>query len=307
MPISLRAMRYFNTALEHGSLSLAAGELNVAASAVSAAIDQVEDHFQMKLVNRFRSRGITATANGKEMKRRFSCLLEDYEAIMAEGMALRESLQGDLRIGYYAPVAPAFLPFILTDFIGPESRITLHMEECDNIRAQEGFLAGDFDVILFVSDAALPQIGFDVLVEAPAYCLMSATHPLTRQPSVTLEDISDDNLIILNRPVAADYYRKLFDMSRKTPVKRIFSNSTEMVRSLVGTGNGLAILNMLPSTDISYAGHRLAARPISDNLPHLTLSVGYEKSKTRRLVKSFSDLCKFYFEIHGHRHVIQPG
>ncbi|MEY8841973.1 LysR family transcriptional regulator, partial [Cribrihabitans sp. XS_ASV171] len=59
MTVSLRFMRYFNTALTHGSISQAAAELNVAASAVSAAIDRIEERFQLKLVNRYRSRGIT--------------------------------------------------------------------------------------------------------------------------------------------------------------------------------------------------------------------------------------------------------
>lgn len=307
MTISLRAIRYFNTALLHGSISLAAEDLNIAASAVSAAIDQVETHFQLKLVNRFRSRGITATASGKEMTRKFALLIEDYDAIMAEGVAMREQLKGDLRIGYYAPIAPAFLPSILASLTGPESQITVHLEECDNIRAQEGFLAGDFDVILFVSDGALPQIDFDVLIEAPAYCLMNEAHPLIKKTSVSLEDIAEYNLIVLNRPVVADYYHKLFQKNVRKPASIAFSNSTEMVRSLVGAGQGLAVLNMLPLTDISYAGQKLVARPISDDLPSLSLSLGYDASNPRRIVQKFSDLCSAYFKLQGKLHLLDTS
>ena len=46
MTVSLKAMTYFTTALRHGNIAKAAAELNIAASAVSTAIDQVEAAFR---------------------------------------------------------------------------------------------------------------------------------------------------------------------------------------------------------------------------------------------------------------------
>ena len=305
MSISLQSMRYFSTAVSLGSISKAAEELNVAASAISAAIDKIEAHFQLKLVNRFRSRGITATASGKALHRKFAHLLEEYAALMSEGAALKHDLQGELRIGYYAPVAPAFLPEILTSLMGPENQITLYLEECDNDRAQEGLLAGEFDAILFVSDAALPQIAFDVLVDAPAYCLMAAQHPLARQKTVSLADLARERVIVLNRPTALDYYQQLFDRAGQDPQMFTYANSTEMVRSLVGAGQGCAVLNMLPLTDVSYAGQQLTALPIRGALPPLSLALGYDKANPRRIVRHFADQCRAYFECSaGHRHIV---
>ncbi len=305
MPVSLRTMRYFNAVLTHGSISKAADELNIAASAVSAAIDQIETEFQLKLVNRFRSRGITATVSGKVMERKFARLLEDYDALLSDGSDLKHALRGDLRIGYYAPVAPAFLPEILNYFSSADQQTTLHLEECDNNRAQQGFLAGDFDAILFVSDHALPQIEFDVLLQAPAYCLMPEGHPLSRHASIDLKDLFHEKLVILNRAVAVEYYRRLFDETNQTPETVAYANSTEMVRSLVGAGHGIAVLNMLPATDISYAGDRLIARPISNPLPPLTLSLGYEKSNPRRNVVQLAKLCQDHFGAQGtFKHIV---
>ncbi len=295
MSVSLQRMRYFNTALAHGSIAKAADDLNIAASAVSAAIDQIEAQFQLKLVNRFRSRGITATTSGKVMERKFARLLEEYEAVLSEGSELKHALKGNLRIGYYAPVAPAFLPEVLSALAGPDQQTTLHLEECDNIRAQQGLLAGDYDAILFVSDGALPQIEYDELLRAPAYCLMPQDHSLASQPSVLLKDLAKQKLVVLNRPVAVDYYRRLFDETLHPPETVAYANSTEMVRSMVGAGHGIAVLNMLPNTDVSYAGDRLTARPIANDLPPLTLSLGYNKSMPRRIVVQFAKQCQSYF------------
>jgi len=299
MSISLRSMRYFNTALTHGSIAKAADELNIAASAVSTTIDQVESQLQLKLVNRFRSRGIVPTASGKMMERKFARLLEEFDTVIAEATDLKRSLTGELKIGYYAPVAPAFLPSILASLKGPELGTKFLLEECDNTYAQEGFLAGNYDAILFVSDSALPQIEFDVLVQAPAYCLVPEEHPFSVRSSVRLKDLMLEQLVILNRPVAVDYYQQLFTLTKQTPATIAYANSTEMVRSMVGAGLGIAVLNMMPSTEMSYAGDRLKVLPISDSLQPLTLSVGYDKTNPRLIVSRFVECCQTYFQNEG--------
>lgn len=293
MAISLKAMEYFTTALRQGSISKAAAELNIAASAIGGAIDQVEAAFDLTLTIRQRSRGITANASGRQVAQKFERLLEDYAAVLAEGADLKQALSGTLRVGYYAPIAPAFLPQILASFIPDGHDITLHLDECDNDSAQDGLLNGTYDVVLFVSEDVRPAVDFDVLIEAPAYCLVPAGHSFAKQASVTVAQIASQPLVVLNRPVAAAYYQSLFDANDITVAA--YANSTEMVRSLVGAEHGCAVLNMQPLTAQSYSGSTLVSVPISDPLPPLTLSIGYDKTRPRRLVQDFVDACRTHF------------
>jgi DNA-binding transcriptional LysR family regulator len=293
MAISLKAMEYFTTALRQGSISKAAAELNIAASAIGGAIDQVEAAFDLTLTIRQRSRGITANASGRQVAQKFERLLEDYAAVLAKGADLKQALSGTLRVGYYAPIAPAFLPQILASFIPDGHDITLHLDECDNDSAQDGLLNGTYDVVLFVSEDVRPAVDFDVLIEAPAYCLVPAGHSFAKQASVTVAQIASQPLVVLNRPVAAAYYQSLFDANDITVAA--YANSTEMVRSLVGAEHGCAVLNMQPLTAQSYSGSTLVGVPISDPLPPLTLSIGYDKTRPRRLVQDFVDACRTHF------------
>jgi len=293
MAISLKAMEYFTTALRQGSISKAAAELNIAASAIGGAIDQVEAAFDLTLTIRQRSRGITANASGRQVAQKFERLLEDYAAVLAKGADLKQALSGTLRVGYYAPIAPAFLPQILASFIPDGHDITLHLDECDNDSAQDGLLNGTYDVVLFVSEDVRPAVDFDVLIEAPAYCLVPAGHSFAKQASVTVAQIASQPLVVLNRPVAAAYYQSLFDANDITVAA--YANSTEMVRSLVGAEHGCAVLNMQPLTAQSYSGSTLVGVPISDPLPPLTLSIGYDKTRPRRLVQDFVDACHTHF------------
>lgn len=296
MSISLRAMRYYCAALDHGSIAQAAAELNIAASAVAAALDQIEDHFQLSLTIRQRARGIQATSDGANMAQRFKALLEEYETLLRDGAAQSQNLTGDLRIGYYAPVAPAFLPDVFKTLLTPSSTLTLHLEACDNTQALNGLQRGDYDVILFVPSNAEPWMVYEPLIEAPPYCLLAADHPLAARKSLSLQDVASQQLVSLHRPLVSDYYQRLFEAAGQSPRILALSNSTEMVRSLVGATESCAILNMVPLTGVSYAGDALVARPIRDSLPPLTVAVGYRKGQQRRTVTEFVSSCRAYFE-----------
>ncbi|ABD56321.1 LysR family transcriptional regulator [Jannaschia sp. CCS1] len=299
MALSLKAMTYFTTALRHGNIARAAAELNIAASAVSTAIDQVEAEFDLTLITRHRARGIQANANGRIVAGKCERLLEEYRALLSEGADLKQALGGPLRIGYYAPIAPAFLPAVLASFVPDASLVELTLEDCDNDTAQDGLLSGKYDAILFVSEDVRPAITYDILIKAPPYCLVPADHALASAPAVTMAQIAQEPLVVLNRPVAAEYYRRLFDGQGDGPSIAAYATSTEMVRSLVGAGHGCAVLNMRPQTSVSYAGESVVARPISDPLPPLTLSIGYDMTRPRRLVQRFVAACHAHFARDG--------
>lgn len=299
MPLTLKAMEYFTTALRHGSIVKAAAELNIAPSAVSSAIDQVEGEFDLTLVIRQRARGIQANAAGRDVARKCERLLEDYQSLLIEGTELKQSQSGTLKIGYYAPIAPAFLPPVFDAFLSNRADVTLELEECNNDEAQDGLLGGRYDAILFVAEGVRPSIAFDTLITAPPYCLLPESHPLAGQGAVTMAQIGKEPLIVLNRPVAASYYEGLFQSGTQQAPIAAYANSTEMVRSLVAAGRGCAILNMLPLTSETYSGAAVVARPISDTLPPLTLALGYDSTRPRRIVQEFAQACHDHFTLSG--------
>lgn len=295
MEFSLRAMRYVRAAMRAGSIASAAQELNVAASAVSAALDRAEEAFGVALVTRARAKGVAPTSSGHVVLRRIEDLLERYEAMLADGIELGSSLSGMLRIGYYAPVAPAFLPRIVAPLMAANPGLTLALEECDNEAAQRGLLTGGYDVIVFVADLPAPQIVTEPLIHAPSYCLCPGGHRFAAQPSVALDELAAEPLIILDRPVAKAHYLDILEGSGRRFDIVATANSTEMVRSLVGEGLGCALLNMRPATALSYAGSRTACVPIGGSPPGLTLSLGHVAGARRRAVQVFADACRGFF------------
>jgi DNA-binding transcriptional LysR family regulator len=288
-------MRYVQAAMQRGNITAAAEALHVAPSAVAAALDQAEAVFGFTLVTRARAKGIAPTASGQEVLRRIEDLLDRNDALLAGIADLQSGFSGTLTIGYYAPIAPAFLPAAVAPLLKAHPELTLTLVECDNTAAQQGLLEGQFDLILFVADLPSAQIATRQLVHAPAYCLCPVGHAFADAGEVTLARIAAEPIVLLDRPVARRHYLDLLEAGR-IPYRIVASaNSTEMVRSLVAAGLGVALLNMRPRIAVTYSGDVVACVPIAAGAAGISLSLGFPPGPRRRVVQAFIDACADWF------------
>lgn len=292
--LSLRLLRAYMVAVECGSITGAAETLNVAPSAVAAALDRVEAEFGASLVVRARARGITATPAGRALAARIKPLIEGYSDVMQQGYALNQGLRGTLHVGYYAPVAPAFLPRILQELSHESPELRFDLQECDNITAQSGLLDGTLDAAIFAGDDLLAGVETRPLMDLPPYVLAPDGHPLGTRRDLRLADLRDLPLILLDLPVAGAYVRRLLRAADVSPRVVATCSSVEMVRSLVGAGAGVAVLNMRPRTAQSYAGDTLQTLRLRDGEP-LHLVTGRAAGTPRRLVQEFQDRLHAWF------------
>ena len=158
MDISLKALRYFMAAAECGSLTEASKKMHVVPSAILAAVNQVEEAFGLQLTIRHRSKGIAPTSTGKIIMARVQHLLDEYEALMSQGAEMRTQLIGTLRVGYYAPVAPAFLPSIAQNLLAYNPRVEIKFIECDTHSAQRRFCCPVISTSYSVLPKAWPRM-----------------------------------------------------------------------------------------------------------------------------------------------------
>jgi DNA-binding transcriptional LysR family regulator len=296
MTLSVRALRYVQASLRYGSITGAAEALNVAPSAIAAALDQAEAAFGMALVTRARAKGIFPTAAGRDMGRRIDDLLERYHALLTDASDLQSSLTGTLAIGYNAPIAPAFLPRIAAQMRAAHPEVVFTFTEGNNISVQEALLDGKLDVILFVEELPNPQIETQPLLYAPTYCLCPADHTLARCKTVEISQIVREPLILLDRPAARGYYMEVLEKGGADLRIVATTNSTEMVRSLVACGVGISLLNMKPRDLPAYAGANICPVPIADSTSGVTLSLGFAPGPKRRMVQMFVDCCADFFD-----------
>ncbi len=304
MDVSLKALNYFLTAVEAGSISAAAKSLHVVPSAVLAGVNQVERAFGLQLTSRSRSRGIALTASGHDLMPKIQSLVDEYRNLLKEGADLRTQLTGTLRVGYYAPVAPAFLPPLVAKIFEGNTDLDIKFIACDDQAAQEGLIAGTFDVIICFAENMKPEVTYQTLLDLQPYLLVPEGHHLIDAADLQLADIGEEQLILLDLPNIVEYYRKIVHDAGIAPREVCTATTLEMVRSLVAEGLGVSILHMVPLTDVAYNGKRVVALPLDKSIPRLRIATGYFSNNPRRLVRAFVDACHEYFESEDAQRVI---
>lgn len=297
--ISLRALRYFMAAIRAGSISEAAKIVNVVPSAVHTAVNQVEQAFGLQLTIRNRAKGISLTATGLQMVPKIQNLLDEYESLMRDGGDMRTQVSGVLRVGYYAPAAPAFMPQIIERILDKNADVTVKFTECDNQSAQDGLISGAYDVIVCVANAMKPGITYETLLEVPAYALVPEGHLFATRPSISMQNFCHENIVLLDLPVVSEYYASQFDQAGIAPNVIATATSLEMVRSLVGRGVGCSLLHMAVANELTYTGDKVIAVPLDPAVETFKIVLGHLAGNPRRLVQAFIAELRSYFEDEG--------
>lgn len=296
MNVSIRAARYFVAAAEAGSITKAADSLNISHSAIAAAVDTLEEEFGVQLMVRQRAKGLVLTPAGRTMVFRAKHLLEEYGQFLHQGAELGSAIAGTLHVGYFAPIAPAFVPKIIAPILKETGDVHFRFTECDNDRAQAGLRDGDFDLAIFMNYAVHPDIRYEKLLEILPYLVVPKNHPLSNRSHVRFADIIGERLVLLDLPTTLDYYRSMLEAEGIQSHLIAGANSVEMVRSLVASGLGCSILNMRPDTSQTYAGSPVACIPIREpQVRGLHIVLGYIGDGPRRLAREFTERCLAFF------------
>lgn len=292
LKVSLRQLGYFVTAAETGSIAEAARVANVAQPSVSWAILKMEELLDLELFVRQHAKGVSLTAAGHRLLPQARSLLRMAEEFEALALVQGHELTGTLTVGCYSTLAPAYMPRIIAEFARqhPQVQLLIHEETVDIIL--EKLRTGEVEIAL-AYDFDLPDDLLKLRVlDAPPHAVLPDGHRLLDQPAVSLKDLADDPFILLNSRPAEHYFLSLFELLGLTPRIAHISQSFEVVRSLVGQGRGYSVLVTRPHSDLTYDGLRVHYRPLTDVLPHQTMStVRAPTSRMTRRCQAFQDIC----------------
>ena len=288
---TLKQLRYVEAAGRLGSITKAATELSISQSSITAAIDAVEGGLGYDLFIRTPARGILPTPQGAEALTMIRVFIQQSRHFEAEMIAVAGGLSGSVRVACYATAAPAVLPPILSGVSGNFPDMSFSILEGSIERVMEYLDKGEADLAFSYSAYIEPRHAFEPLFDAPPFAIVPRKDPLAGRPIVSLADIAERPLIMLDLPGARDYFAGLFSSAGLTPRIAHSTRSSEILRALVGIGFGVSLLNIRPlgyhETDSDYA-----IVPIKDAIPPPTFGIvtikGLEQPK---VVKAFVDSC----------------
>jgi DNA-binding transcriptional LysR family regulator len=293
MRFTLRQLEYFVAAADAGSVTDAAQNIPVAQSSVSAAIAQLETALGVQLLIRHHAQGISPTAEGRQFLARARALLRDADELERFASELTAELSGTLHLGCLVTVAPLVTPRLGQGFRDVHPAVTLEMVEAGQNDLVAGLRSGRLSVALTYDLDLSADLAFAPLASLPPYAVFAADHPLAAQDSVTMADLAEQPLVLLDLPHSRDYFRALFAAAGVEPAIAHRSVHPEVIRTMVANDFGYSIINARPHVDVALDGRPLVTRPIAGEPRPMILGLArLESLRPTRLVEAFEQHCR---------------
>jgi DNA-binding transcriptional LysR family regulator len=294
--LSLRALRYFVSAAETGSVTLGARLMRVSQPSISAAIAQLEADLKVQLFVRHHAKGLSLTLAGDRLLVQARGLLAHAREVELFAGAMGGAQSGEVSAACFITLAPFLLPGLLPAFATRYPEISLEIEEGNQAEVLERLRSGRCEVALTYAYGLSDEFEVELLAELPPTVILSPDHPLARRREVSLKELAGAPMILLDLPHTRDYFVSLFRAVRIEPRIAYRTKSYEMVRGLAARGLGFGILNAIPRVPWTYDGNKVVAVPIAEELPNiLVVCLRLKKHAARPAVATFADFAKQHF------------
>lgn len=238
-------LRHLNTLMAlraHGSLVAAADELHVTASAVSHQLKELENYYDISLVNR-RTRPLSFTPAGKTVLALADTIMPQVTRTKANLKRLAHGQAGRLRLASECHSCFDWLMPILNRYRHEWSDVELDFATGFEPEPHHLLVEGDIDLLITTSNLPIKGIIYQPLFEYESRLVLSPLHDLAAQDFIQPSHLTQQTLIAY--PVEA----KRLDIITNfmTPAQLSFKNIrttelTAMLIQLVASERGVAAL-----------------------------------------------------------------
>jgi DNA-binding transcriptional LysR family regulator len=274
--ITLRQFRYFVAVAESGSVAAASRMLNIAQSAVTKSLQELEEELGQRLFER-NSRGMLMTPQGHRFlasARKVIGAVAEATRLHSAGADAGDGPGGMLAIGVTSLVAGYYLSELLSRYRRSCPSVQVLVTEETPPFLEHLLINGELDVAIMVSNVlAEPQaLLAETLTRSPNRVWLASDHPLTQADEVTLSDCALHDQVVLEADRIDDLMRAAWARHQLKPRVLLRTSSLEAVRSLVGAGGGIAVLPDFLYRPWTLDAQHVDARRLRDELP--TVDVG---------------------------------
>ncbi len=161
--MDLRQLRYFIAVAERGGFGAAASSVNVAQSALSRHIKELEYELGGALLTRT-ARGVAVTESGKVLLERGRWLLGLVEDIKAEVRTENREPSGTVRLGAPPSLGEVFYPPLAQLVVERLPRVSLELSEGLTELASDRLLRGQLDLGILTSPLPNDHLDYETLV-----------------------------------------------------------------------------------------------------------------------------------------------
>lgn len=278
MNVSLRQLQIFRAVAELGSFSAAAERLHLSQPALSSAVRKLEDGLGARLFDRT-TRQVILTAEGEELKRLGSRLIDEFEAVAVDLQDYLAQRRGRVVVAALPSLAAVTLPPALAHFKADYPGVSVIIRDTLHDQIQELVESGAADFGLTVAPDKARDLEFRPLMVDRFVMVCRKDHRLAGRQYVTWADMVRHPIITMARTSSV---RQLIDSvcaaAGMEPQSQYDPEHLATVGALVNQGLGVAALPSLTIPLLRFAD--LAEVPIRKPVVERTMGLVQRKGRT---------------------------
>ncbi|MFK7764357.1 MAG: LysR substrate-binding domain-containing protein [Roseobacter sp.] len=298
MPLrfTLRQLEYFVAVGEMGSIALASEKVNVSSPSISAAISQLEKEFGIPLFVRQHAQGLSLTQAGRQMLDQVRLVLREANVITDLAGDLSGEVRGALNIGCMVTFAQLSLAPLRRQFQNEFNDVRVQQYELNQAEIFSALRRAEIDVAL-TYDLQLPaDLVFESLVELPPYVLVGNAHPLASAKGVTVAQLEEYPMVLLDLPYSSEYFLSFFTTAGITPKVAERTKDMAVMRSLVANGFGFSIANAPLTSEQSPDGKPLCFIPMRGAVRPMRMGLLMPTdAEQSSVIRAFVNHCKRHY------------
>jgi DNA-binding transcriptional LysR family regulator len=239
---TIRQLEVFVSVIETGGFGLAAEQLNIAQTSVSAHIEAIEEQLGRTVFYRRSGRRPVLTDFGDMLQRHARTILAEVDAVTSELDLTRGHLQEQIVFACQRPIAHSMLPSLLARFTQEHPSIELITHVSSQKEVIDHMRNGRAHLGCFLTDAAPTAIDTEIIGSERYVLIASPQHPLAGRQTVSPKEIEGAEFVW--PPRSSPYGKSLARILHDAGVRRtsIVSRATdyEVFREFVTAGLGIA-------------------------------------------------------------------
>ncbi|WP_435028638.1 LysR substrate-binding domain-containing protein [Xanthomonas cucurbitae] len=243
--MNLRDLKYLVALADHKHFGRAATACFVSQPTLSTQIKKLEEELGIPLVERA-PRKVMLTPAGREAAMRARSIVAEVEQLKEAARRSQDPEAGTVRLGIFPTLAPYLLPHVVPRIRErfPRLELLLIEEKSDQLAYQ--LREGRLDAALLALPLQDDQLHAEFLFEEPFVLAVPEGHPLARHDSMTLDDLSEQRLLLLEdghclREQALD----VCHLAGALEKSEFQATSLETLRQMVAANVGVTLLPLL--------------------------------------------------------------
>jgi DNA-binding transcriptional LysR family regulator len=197
MDLNMRQVRAFVSVAHLKSFTRAAALLHISQPALTVQLRKLEETLGIRLLDR-NSRTVDITRVGRELLPVFQRILRELDSVVMDTRALATQQHGVVRIAALPSFAAGLLPAIISRFRRSNPRMSFVVKDLIASRVNASVRSEEVDIGITGGELSDPDLEILHLTHDKMHVVFPAMHPLGRKRRITLEDLAELPLILMD-------------------------------------------------------------------------------------------------------------